>query len=62
MVGEGVGYYAFEDEDIGQKMRLAVDFVIGGVRTAERVACLEVDRGGMKREAIILAVYSPAFS
>ena len=39
-----------------------VIFVIGGVRTAERVACLEVDRGGMKREAIILAVYSPAFS
>jgi len=57
-----VDYYAIEDADMSQKFEVAADSVIAGVRIVEAVAYLELDRDGRMREAIILAVYSPAFS
>lgn len=57
-----MGYYASEDADMSQKLEPAAGFAIAGGRTAGAAAYLEPDRGGRMREAIILAVYSPAFS
>jgi len=57
-----VGYYAIEGGDTGRKLEQAAYFGVVEARTAEKTVCPGVDRGGRRREAIILAVYSPAFS
>ena len=57
-----MGYYAIEGGGTGQKLELAACFGTGEGRTAEMAVCPELDRAGKMREAIILAVYSPAFS
>ena len=57
-----MGYYAIEGGDTCRKLEQATYFGAVGARTAEKTVCPALDRGGRKREAIILAVYSPAFS
>lgn len=61
-VVEEVYYYAIVDVDTRQKLELAADFAIAEVKTAEKAVCPVLDQGERMREAIILAVYSPAFS